>query len=163
MKHLLTGTLMAALLLTSCSGTKTQTSSSKDQDFEQVVALIESGNYEFSIQSVNPAGRQTIRPTTIYTMVSKDGKLRAQLPYFGRAFQPSYGGDGGIDFDGEPEEFTITVNEKKRVLTMTCIMRGENERFNLTMTAGSTSYGTLSITTSRRQAISYYGLFSPLK
>jgi hypothetical protein len=162
-KNSLYAALIVCVLLPFWPEMQAQKREQKDADFQAMVELIESGTFEFRVQSVNPTGRQTMRPTTVYTMVAKDGRFIARLPYFGRVFQPSYGGDGGIEFDGEPEELAISKNEKKRTLTLTCVMRGDNERFNLTLAAGSNGYGNLSITTTKRQAISYYGSISQLE
>jgi hypothetical protein len=134
----------------------------KDRQYREIVSLIEEGNYEFRVQSVQPAAGRTIRPTTIYTMTKRDGSYQADLPYFGRAYQPSYGGDGGIRFDGEPENQKFTRNEKKRKITVEFKIQGDNDHYEVTLEAGSGGYGTLYISSSRRQSISYYGTIEPL-
>lgn len=137
--------------------------SDKDSQYKDMVALIEAGNFEFKVQSVNPSGGRTIRPTTLYTMVAKDGMFRADLPYFGRAYQPSYGGNGGIAFNGTPETIKTTLNERKRNITLEFKIGGDGETYNVTLTAGHSGYGDLFISMTRRQSISYYGTISPLK
>ena len=159
-KHVLMIFGMAALLLGSGQA-EAQKQAEKDAAYQETKRLIESGSYVYQVQSVNPASGRTIRPSTIYTMVAEEGRFRADLPYFGRAYQGSYGGDGGVVFEGEPEELEISGNEKKRQVMVKFSIRGEsNDRYSIIFTVGHSGYGTLRITRQRRQPISYYGLVS---
>ena len=155
--------LVLAMLASGLAPVQAQKNNKKDEAFKQVTELIESGSYEFRVQSVNPTGGKTINPSSIYTMMVKDGVYRAHLPYFGRAYQASYGGDGGVVFDGEPENLEISTNEKKRSVTVKFQISGNNDKYSATMTVSHGGYGNLMITSPKRQAISYYGPVNPLE
>jgi hypothetical protein len=156
--------LLVLVLFTSVSeNLKAQKSEKKDEAFRQMIALIESGNYTFRIQSVNPTGGRTINPSSIYTMTATEGAFKAHLPYFGRAYQASFAGEGGVVFDGEPENLEITTNKKKRSVTVRFQINGENDRYGAILSVSHSGYGNLTITSPRRQAISYYGPVSPLE
>jgi hypothetical protein len=134
----------------------------KEKQYKEMATLIEGGSYEFRVQSVNPTGGNTISPSSIYTMIADQGKYKAYLPYFGRAYQASYGGDGGVEFDGDPENLEIRKNDKKRTITVSFDISAGNDKYNVTLSAGSGGYGNLSINSQKRQPISYYGPISPL-
>lgn len=135
----------------------------KDAAFKQMTELIKSGSYEFRVQSVNPTGGKTINPSSVYTMTAKEGILKAHLPYFGRAYQASYGGDGGVVFEGKPENLEIASNEKKRNIMVSFQISGDNDKYSATLSVGHGGYGNLTITSPKRQAISYYGPVNPLE
>ncbi len=130
--------------------------------FEKTKTLIESGNYKFTVRSVTPIGGKTIQLTTPYSLEARAGIYQAYLPYYGRAYQADLGGDGGIEFEGEPEDLTVTGNSQKGTVTVKFVMRTSNDRFDVMLVAGSGGYGSLNIASQRRQAISYYGLVGEL-
>jgi len=162
MKRIIFPVIILAILASGFAPLHAQKKEKKEEEFKKLTALIESGQYEFSVQSVNPTGGRTIHPSTVYTMTANQGEFKAYLPYFGRAYQASYGGNGGIEFDGEPENLEITRNERKRSITVSFTIRGENDRYTVSLQAGSKGYGTLNISCQKRQPISYYGSISPL-
>jgi hypothetical protein len=167
MKRALFALVYLALIMTGCAVSSSQSSDKKTLKneeraaaVEQVVAVIESGNYTFTVQSISPTGGRTIQSTTPYTMKAVNGNYEASLPYFGRAYQASYGGDGGIEFNGTPEDLKIIRDTKKNTVTVTFSMNQSNEKYTITFMVGSTWYGTLIVSSQNRQTISYYGLVS---
>ena len=133
----------------------------KEQAYRDMLSLIEEGQYTFTVQSVNPTGVKTIHPSSIYTFEARDSAYSTSLPYFGRAYQASYGGDGGIEFDGVPEELKFTTNDRKRQATIAFTIKSDKDQFQIRLTVGSSGYGTLYITPVKRQHISYYGQVGP--
>jgi len=154
-----------ALLIAGCSASSSTTDSNgkasknekKDASFEKMVTLIESGNYEFTAQSASPMGGKTVQITSSYILTAKDGNLKAYLPYFGRAYNASYGGDGGIDFDGEPSDFLVTKNPDKRNISIAFKIKNKDESYDCNLLVGYGGSGSLSVGSSKRQAISYQG------
>ncbi len=160
-----------AMALTGCSASS---SASRDEspdsrgekkaaDFEQVAKLIESGNFQFTVRNASPAGGRTIQITSEYTLEAREGEYEAQLPYFGRAYSASYGGDGGIEFKGEPQDFQLTRNERKSTLLVSFMIDGESDQYQLRLEVGASGYGNLLVSSQKRQNISYYGQVSALK
>ena len=155
--------MILLMLAAGCSSTKNAaTSEQRAADMEKMATLIESGNYVYTIQSISPTGGRTIQSTTPYTMKAVDGNYEASLPYLGRAYTASYGGDGGIDFNGSPEDLVIEKNSKKGTVSVHFSIAGEKDKYNVNLVVGSGGYGTLSITSQNRQGISYYGAVNTL-
>jgi hypothetical protein len=163
MNKLLTSLLILALLLSGLSPAAAQKTNKKDTQFQEMNALIEGARYQFIVQSVQPTGGQTIQSTSGYTMDIKDSIYTADLPYFGRAYKASYGGDGGVKFEGTPENLEITSNEKKRTIKVQFEIRGKNDKYTLYLSAGYSGYASLSINSQNRQPISYSGIIAPLE
>jgi hypothetical protein len=163
--------ITAAMALAGCGisssttrgGQLTSKQEKKAADFEIFATLIESGNYQFTVRTANPSGGRTIQISSEYTLVAREGAYEAQLPYFGRAYSASYGGDGGIEFKGEPENLELTRNEKKGTILVSFQIKNDRDQYNITLDIGSSGYGTLAVASQRRQNISYYGQVSELK
>jgi len=156
--------LLMAIICSGFSPLSAQKSDKKDEQLKEIKMLVESGQYEFTVQTVLPTGARTINPTSIYTVKAEDSTFTAHLPYFGRVYQPTFGGSGGIIFDGTPESIEISINEKKRRVNVKFRMRGEqDEKYDLFLSVGSSGYASLNVTSPNRQPISYNGTISPLK
>ena len=154
--------VILAILASGAVPARAQEISKKEEEYKKMTTLIESGRYIFRVQSISPTGARTIHTTSAYTMTSGEGGFKASLPYFGRSYQANYGGDGGIEFDGEPENLEITRIDKKRTIRVSFMISGSNDKYSVNLSAGSNGYGTLSITCNNRQPISYYGTINPL-
>jgi hypothetical protein len=135
----------------------------KAADFEKVATLIESGNFQFTVRNASPAGGRTIQITSEYTLEARKGEYEARLPYFGRAYSASYGGDGGIEFKGKPQDFQLARNERKSTLRASFTIDGESDQYQLRLEVGASGFGNLLVSSQKRQNISYYGQVSELE
>ena len=163
MYKLKTPMLILAILVSGYSPVSAQKKDKKDEQFKEMTSLIESGRYLFTVQSVQPTGSRTIHTTSLYTLEANDSTYKAYLPYFGRAYQASYGGDGGIEFDASPENLKLTLKEKKRMIKLEFDVQAKNDKYSCFLSVGSSGYGTLSINSQNRQHNSYSGIVGPLK
>lgn len=155
--------ISAAVFLSACSASTSAAKKEKAAaDFEQTVALIESGSYLFTVRSASPSGGRTIQITSSYTLKASDGVFEAYLPYFGRAYSAAYGAGGGVEFKGEAENLQISRNDQKNNVTVTFKISAETEQYTVKLDVGPAGYGNLVISSPKKQAISYYGLASAL-
>ncbi|MBN2698308.1 MAG: DUF4251 domain-containing protein [Bacteroidales bacterium] len=154
------------LLASSCAGPDSISRAAKKelkaeqmkQGMADVKNLIESGNYIFSAQSVQPIGGQAIKlSASSYVLDSKNHVVRADLPYFGEGYASHYSNNSDVRFRGDPVDFRITEYEKRGNVSVHYTISGEQERFDVTMTIASTGFGTVTIISQSRQTISYYG------
>jgi len=163
MKNIARPLLIIVILISGFSSATAQKKEKKKEQFQEMKALIESSHYEFRVTSIQPSGAKTIHPTSEYTLVAKDTIFTARLPYFGRAYQASYGGDGGIKFEEKPQDLKITLNEKKLMINIQFKIKTQKENYDLSMSVGSSGFTTLNINSQKRQTISYRGNVYPLK
>jgi len=150
--------IASVIFLAGCSASSsTAKNEKKEAQFEQTTALIDGGTYEFTAKSANPTGGRTVQITSTYTLEVKDGIYKAYLPYYGRAYNASYGGNGGVEFEGEPSDLSIVKDPKKLNFTVKFNIKNKDERYDCILFVGYGGSGTLTVNSSNRQSISYSG------
>lgn len=155
--------LLAAITLSACSSTASTARKEKAAvDFAKTADLVESGNFQFTVNSASPTGARTVQLSTLYTMKAKDGNYEAYLPYFGRAYSGGYTGDGGVEFNGEPVDLQIIRNDDKNKISVTFSIRSDQDLYKVSLNLGASGYGNLIVNSQKRQSISYNGLLSEL-
>ncbi|WP_428228583.1 DUF4251 domain-containing protein [Flavobacterium sp.] len=126
------------------------------QKQKEIEALIEAKNFVFEAQKVNPmGGRFIILDYNTYFLNFNTEKTTCDLPFFGRAFNVAYGGDGGIKFEGIPEK--IKVEKKKKSYTIRTSVRGKDDVYDLMFSIFFDGGATLSVNSNNRASISYTG------
>jgi len=151
-------------ILSACStSSNIAKSENKAADFERIAALIEGGNYQFTVRSASPTGGRTVQITSSYSMKAVDGSYEALLPYFGRVFSGGYGQGGSVEFSGEPENLKIERNDKKHKISVEFSIRSGSEKYDVKLDTGASGYGNLLITSPNRNTISYSGVTSGLE
>jgi hypothetical protein len=156
--------ITVAIVLSACSASSSAAKKEKAAaDFEQTATLIESGSYQFTVRSATASGGKTIQITSPYTLSAKEGTYEAHLPYYGRAYSAAYGGSGGVEFNGVPEDLTITRKDNKNSISVAFTINTGSERYTVNLEVGASGYGNLVINSQNRQTISYYGLTEALK
>lgn len=150
--------LIAAIILAGCSASSSTAKKEKAAaDYANTAALIESGNYMFTIRSASPSGGRTIQITSHYALKAREGSYEAYLPYFGRAYSGAYGDSGGIEFNGEPENLTITRDDNKMKVSVSFSIQSEKDSYSVKLNVSSSGNGNLIIGSQKRQSITYAG------
>ncbi|MBI9061012.1 MAG: DUF4251 domain-containing protein [Marinilabiliaceae bacterium] len=129
----------------------------KQEKFDQTMELINKGNFKFEARRAYPQGGRSIDLTTNYGFITvKQEAAEGDLPFFGRAYTASYGGDGGIKFDGEMLDKNIEVNQKKQKVILTFEVR-DKDTYKVTMDIGYNGNASVGITSNNRSHINYQG------
>lgn len=113
-------------------------------------------SFTFEVQTVNPMGGNARQITGDYTLKFSKARVQADLPYFGRAYSaPINTTDGGIRLN--TTEFEYDLREKRKGWEI--VIRPANQRDvqMMVLLVSENGYGTLQVTSTNRQAISYYG------
>lgn len=124
---------------------------------KQIALLVESKEFVFVATRVMPQSGRTINLTTDYFAEFQPEFIKADLPFFGRAFSGiGYGGsDSGINFEGKPTVFSI--EKKKKAYYIKVDVRGERDSYSLMLTVYFEGSATLSVNSNNRSSISYDG------
>lgn len=122
----------------------------------EIEALINSKKFDFEAQKVTPqGGRLIILDYNTYFLKFNPEKTTCDLPFFGRAFNVAYGGDGGIKFEGTPEN--IKIEKKKKSYVVKATVKGKDDVYNLMFSIFFNGGATLSINSNNKASISYDG------
>ncbi|MEO7975917.1 DUF4251 domain-containing protein [Flavobacterium sp.] len=128
----------------------------KFQEKKQTEALIASKNFVFDAERViTQRGRLLVLDYNTYFVKFNIEKAEGDLPFFGRAFNIAYGSDGGIKFEGKPENVKIEKKKKSHIVKMT--VRGKEDTYDLIFSVFYDGGTTLSINSNKRAPISYDG------
>jgi len=123
----------------------------------EIQALLDSKNFVFEAQKVTPQGGRLIQlDYNTYFLNFNTEKTTCDLPFFGRGFNVAYNGDGGIKFEGKPENIKIETKKKNTILKAT--VRGASDVYDLTFSIFYNGNTTLSVSSNNRGPISYDGV-----
>ncbi|SHM11844.1 DUF4251 domain-containing protein [Flavobacterium saccharophilum] len=126
------------------------------QKQKEIEALIDSKNFVFEGQKATPQGGRMLNlDYNTYFLKFNTEKTTCDLPFFGRAFSVPYGGDGGIKFEGVPED--IKIEKKKKSYTVKATVKGKDDVYTLYFNIFFNGGASLSISSNNRASISYDG------
>ena len=141
-----------ALLLSVTAITQAQ-----EKDAAATEQLVESKNYVFKAESVNPPRGRFRQLTSEYDLVVTGDTVIAYLPYFGRAYTaPINPSEGGIKFTSSDFEYKV---EKKKKRSWEVFIRPKDSRDvqELYLTIFDNSRATLRVNSVNRESISFNG------
>jgi hypothetical protein len=128
-----------------------------------VKALVESGNYYFRAEQMQPMGSRSRVITEIYyTLQVRGSEVSADLPYVGRAYQASPNPtDAGVKFTSK----NVTMEKKdgkKGNIVISFMPKDDPDVRECLLTVYKNGKADLMVTFNRRQNISYQGQVLPL-
>ena len=136
-----------------------------DELYEATKNLIESGNFVFVANWAYPLGGNRINLITNPNFLKiTDGSSDIQLPYFGVIQRATtYTGRGGIYFKGKPDKYKVDFNDKKKKINIQFTTKEKTEQSNFTMSIGKSGRGSVIVTNSNKQSITYQGILKHLE
>lgn len=146
------------------SSRKAEKNRQRDEQYKLAQNLMDAGKYQFiGRRAITQKGRSIDLTTRSNFLVIKDDKAVADMPYFGRAFSAGYSStDGGVKFDGPMEEVNIQKNDKKRRIIVRFKVRSPDDTYSCSLTVTGPEAATLSVSSNKRQTITYNGIIGPL-
>ncbi len=129
----------------------------------EMAQLIESGRFRFVARSANSELGYFNQLTSNYDVVFDSLRIKAFLPYFGRAYSVPYSGSGGVKFDLKAEKIEKNWNERKKLFIITADVADTEDSYSLMLTAGLSGYADLKINFRNRRWISYNGVIEKME
>ena len=128
---------------------------------KEIAVLVESKNFEFRATRAIPTGYKSVDLTTNPNFIKfSDDLIVSEMPFFGRAYSVSYGGDSGLKFEGKPEVYK--VEKKKKNYEIEVKVKDKNDYFTINLTVAFEGNSSMSISSNNRSSISYNGeVFAP--
>lgn len=138
--------------------------SAKAQDsatIAQVKNMVDTKKYIFVPTSLTPAKGSMKQLTSAYELKIMGDSLFCDLPYFGRAYQASYSGDGGFKFSSTHFDYSAKTEKEKWNIVIKTRDSGNSRTFYLTIFNNESA--SLRILSNDRDAISFYGNLQAIK
>lgn len=130
----------------------------------EMAQLIESRHFQFVAMSANSNLGNFNNLTSNYVMVFDSLRVKAHLPYFGRAYSVPYGGgNGGVQFDLKATKMDCVYNERKKMYQISVELKDSEDSYTIFLNAGLDGFATLKIDFVNRQGISYYGIIKKIE
>jgi hypothetical protein len=161
--------LLTALVACSLTTVFSQEKSSKEKKEEeklavqqQVEALMNAREYVFTGQNAYPTGYRTVNLAGRQNFVKFHPEMiESDMPYFGKASSNvaySSTSDGGLKFEGKPDEYTFA--KKKKDYQVGMVVKETGESYRITLIVQFSGSATLTIISNNRSPISYNGYVS---
>lgn len=144
-------------------GTSAQTSNQdkKNDQYNQLKALIMSRHYTFNAETATAMGGTSRHLTSLYTLTIAGDTLNANLPYYGVAYSASPGDtNGAIVFNTTSFSYE-EEDTKKGGWFIVITPKDQKNASKMQLSISSGGYCTVQVTSNYRQLISYYGSIGP--
>lgn len=130
----------------------------------EMAQLIEGGHFRFVARSAHSDLGTFNNLSPSYDLIIDSLRVKAFLPYFGRAYKAPYGNDkGGVKFDLTAEKIDRSYNERKKMFLISTSLKDLDDSYSIQLTVGLNGYADLKIDFMNRQWISYYGTIEKLE
>ena len=124
----------------------------------QVEALINSREFIFIASRALPMGGGSIDLTTNSNFIKYHSDLiECYMPYFGRAYNVDYGGDGGIKFEAKPKDYHVGQRDGEKGFELSASVSAKQDYYQLMLFVSPDGSASLSVTSTNRDPISYFG------
>ena len=130
---------------------------------KRIEELVASRTFVFVARTALPSGGRAIDLTTNPNYVNFYPELiDGNMPFFGRYFGGGgYGKNPGLIFKEKPEVFSVVKN--KRNLQINAKVKGESDRYQLSLVVGFEGSASLIISSNKRSSITYQGTISAIE
>ncbi len=158
---LIIGILILAFTTANAQETKKQTRKEKKAAreamlIEQTKTVLENKVYVFSATQALPMGMRSKTLTSSYDVQIKNDTIICYLPYFGKAHTATYGSSQSpMDFTQPIEDYKFEKTKKGYEIKFE--VSNKNDRLNFFFQIGETGSTSLSVNSTSRSTISYYG------
>ena len=125
--------LFSAISFSAAAQEKTKKELKQERELKkqnEIKALIEAQDFVFEAQKTTPQGGRLIQlDYNTYFLKFKADTVTCDLPFFGRGYNIGYTTDGGIKFEGKPQN--IKVENKKNSTMLKATVRGKSDVYDL--------------------------------
>jgi len=128
----------------------------KSQQIAKTKMLIEEKAYIFKATTANPMKWRTVNLTSEYDVEIKNDSLFSYLPYYGRAYTASFGGDSPMIFEVPINEYSVK-DEKKGAYLIKVKVHNKSDLLEFNFNISENGSATLIVLSNNRQSISYFG------
>ena len=123
---------------------------------EDTKTALESNSFVFAATQMIPSGGRSRTLTSSYEARIENDTITCYLPFFGRAHTVSYGGsESPMDFTQPIEDYSFEKVKKGYEIKFS--VNNKSDRLNFFFQIADNGSSSLSVTSTNRSTISYYG------
>ena len=149
------------------SQTKKELKKEKEQkEYQDMTTLISGQNYEFEADwATSQSGRRVNLVSNLNFLRIKNDSAQIYLPYFGTLTSGAAAmtNDGGVEFSGLIENYELTVDDKKKKISVKFNATTKNDTFIFYLTIFKTGNTLINLNSNFRSAIKYDGKTREIK
>ena len=130
---------------------------------KQTEILVNSKEFIFVARNASPQGFGSVDLTTNPNYIQfQPDFIKSEMPFFGTAYSGvAYRGDGGLNFEGKPLEYTF--KKEKKAYQIKAVVKGQNDVYTMFLSIFFDGSASLSINSNNRSIISYNGEIGPIE
>jgi hypothetical protein len=130
---------------------------------KQTEILVNSKEFVFVARNASPQGFSSVDLTTNPNYIKfQPDFIKSEMPFFGTAYSGvAYRGDGGLNFEGKPLEYTF--KKEKKAYQIKAVVKGQNDVYTMFLSIFFDGSASLSINSNNRSIISYNGEIGPIE
>ncbi len=162
-KIILTILLLSFIIPLSAQSRKEKKKIKEEKEIEEYVSLkdfVDSNkvNFEADWATTNTGKRINLIGNSNYLKIDNK-ETDIYLPFFGTAHSGSvgFGGNGGIEFKGAMDNYSVKFNDKKRLATIKFSAKEKSENFDFTLTLYGNKNANLTVSSNSRSNMNYSG------
>ena len=136
---------------------------SKIEKQKQTEILVNSKEFIFVARNASPQGFSSVDLTTNPNYIKfQPDFIKSEMPFFGTAYSGvAYHGDGGLNFEGKPLEYTF--KKEKKTYQIKAVVKGQYDVYTMYLSVFYDGSASLSINSNNRSTISYNGEIEPIE
>ncbi len=160
---LLTVPLFSGFAQDTATEKKVETPANK-KDFEKAIieTMLENKDFVFNATDMMPRGGGNVNLGYDYDVQIKNDMMISYLPFIGISYNPVYGShNSGFDFTQPITSYE--VKEKRKGYRVEVEVKNNSDNLKYTFHITDTGSSTLTVASSKRQSIAFYGTIDPIK
>jgi hypothetical protein len=128
----------------------------QEKRMEEVEKMIEDTSFVFTPSHAMPLGGGSIQLSYTFEAEINSDSIYSYLPFYGVAYHIEYGGrNSAFDFSLPLEKYEMEEDEKGYRISLE--VKNKMDYITYSFQISELGYSTLNVTSTNRQAISYYG------
>ena len=131
-----------------------------EKEYQEIKALVETGEFDFMADWATTARGRRINLTTNPNFIkfSKDS-IDTYLPYFGSSTSggATMTSDGGIECSGPKTKYKVSYNDKKKKIQLAFTTTDNNDTFDFSVTIFKGGNTNMNVNSNYRTSIKYDG------
>lgn len=129
------------------------------KEYVQIKEIVEFKKYLFEINKVIPNGGPSINVSghSYYIEITMDS-IYTSIPYFGKVHTSGgYGNNGGVSFDGYIDDYSVTLDDTSKKVTLKISSKKDNERIEFIINVYNSGNSSIMMKSMNRSTIRYLG------